>query len=327
MYIKIYQVDMDRDKNNVLFMRFDSLEKYQGSSKVQSDIYNKVFEGDVDCKSLEDIYQKFNRNHPLDYCGHSLSVSDVVEICDVSDIPELVGRIRFYNSPTTFEEVSYTDMNKFKADIYEAQDVGRTIEVDELSGKHISVVEKGFYYCDSIGFKKIDFEPELTSRVPDTMKIVLLEPDKKAKITEIGSNLRHMQYVVGGSIEKAHQLDDGVCLICNEEGKINGMDFNRAVYDDKHKVIDVIQGPCFICGFTNEDFIGLTDEQANRYAEKFKFPEKFYKVSGRDNSVEFVAVKQSLNDVIASCAAKSNAAQESIKKSTIDMQKNDELNL
>ena len=45
MKIKIYQVNMERDENRVAFMGYDSLSKFQGSSDVDSKIYDKVFEG------------------------------------------------------------------------------------------------------------------------------------------------------------------------------------------------------------------------------------------------------------------------------------------
>lgn len=82
MDIRIYQVNTKRDPNNVCFMAHDSLERFQGSAEVDSKIYDKVFEGNVDCKTLEGVYTMFNTNHPQGYKARSLSVSDVVEIVD-----------------------------------------------------------------------------------------------------------------------------------------------------------------------------------------------------------------------------------------------------
>ena len=80
MNIRIYQVNMKRDTNNVAFMNYESLPKFQGSSEIDSSVYDKVFEGDVNCKTLEEVYQMFNSNHPAGYKARSLSVSDVVEV-------------------------------------------------------------------------------------------------------------------------------------------------------------------------------------------------------------------------------------------------------
>lgn len=80
MKIRIYQVNTDRDTKNIAFMRYESLPKFQGSNQINSSVYDKVFERDVNCKTLEDVYQKFNQNHPKGYKARSLSVSDVVEV-------------------------------------------------------------------------------------------------------------------------------------------------------------------------------------------------------------------------------------------------------
>lgn len=82
MKIKIYQINMDRDKNKVAFVNSDSLSKFQGGSEIESGIYDLVFEGNVDCNNLEDVYKMFNLNHPHGYKARSLSVSDIVEVVE-----------------------------------------------------------------------------------------------------------------------------------------------------------------------------------------------------------------------------------------------------
>ena len=79
MDITIYQINMNRDRNRVAFSGLDQFQQYQGSPNIDSRIYDRVFEGEVDCNSLEDVYRKFNIEHPAGYKGRSLSVSDVVE--------------------------------------------------------------------------------------------------------------------------------------------------------------------------------------------------------------------------------------------------------
>ena len=54
--------------------------KIKGTKEVNAAAYDRVYDGKMDCISLENIYQKFNVDHPADYKGRSLSVSDVVEI-------------------------------------------------------------------------------------------------------------------------------------------------------------------------------------------------------------------------------------------------------
>ena len=64
MKIKIYQVNMERDEKQVAFFGLDLIQEFQGSTEVNSNIYDLVFTGDVDCNSLEAVYQKFNRDQP-----------------------------------------------------------------------------------------------------------------------------------------------------------------------------------------------------------------------------------------------------------------------
>ena len=75
MNIRIYQIAKDRDAYDARFM------PYSAKRPVDPESYDKVFEGNVDCGNLEEVYNLFNRGHPLNR-GHSLSVSDVVENVD-----------------------------------------------------------------------------------------------------------------------------------------------------------------------------------------------------------------------------------------------------
>lgn len=80
MEICIYQVNMERDESRVAFAGFDRYSEVTGKNYVESAIYDKVFDGEVNCKNLEDVYRMFNFSHPGDYTGRSMSVSDVIEV-------------------------------------------------------------------------------------------------------------------------------------------------------------------------------------------------------------------------------------------------------
>ena len=194
MKIRIYQINMERDTNRFVFMSLDTLEKTTGSpAAIDSSIYDLVYEGDVDCQSLEQVFQMFNLQHPADYEGRSLSVSDIVEVIEnPQDNGEIIGN-----------------------------------ETDELP------VKRGFYYCNDFGFKQVEFDADAAQKqVSKRIRVVLLEPGKLAKTVEIGASLESMQAAVGGDIEALYPFEETVCIICNEEGKINGLPLNRAVYLD-----------------------------------------------------------------------------------------------
>lgn len=242
MNINIYQINMERDTNRIAFMSHDNLKRFQGSQDIDCKIYDKAFGGDVDCKSLEDVYKKFNLDHPKDYKGRSLSVSDVVEI------------------------------------------------------KAGGTVTPGFYFCNDFGFKEVSFDPSLcpeTQRqlTTDKISVLLIQPNKKPQLVEIGTSLEDMQAVVGGMIEEYMPFEDEVAIICNDEGKVNGLPLNRAVYDEKsHEMIDIICGNFFIAyaPIESEKFLSLPKEMADKYAEKFKYPERFVKLN---NEIKAVPIK------------------------------------
>ena len=63
-------------------------------------------------------------------------------------------------------------------------------------------------------------------------------------------------------------MGDGTVLVGNEEAKLNGMEGNRHIGES------VIAGPFFIVGEDGEDFRSLTDDEAQRYMERFAQPEQ-----------------------------------------------------
>ena len=79
MKIAIYQIAMGRDVNRLAFQRLDRIISASGG-QFPTEIYDRVFAGEVAVKTLEDIFYVFNMAHPQGYKGRSLSVSDVVEI-------------------------------------------------------------------------------------------------------------------------------------------------------------------------------------------------------------------------------------------------------
>ena len=116
---------------------------------------------------------------------------------------------------------------------------------------------------------------------PTTIKVLMVEPGKLAYEREIGTELKDLQAVVGGFIEPYYPFEEEVCIVCNDEGKFNGMFANRAIYDKEGKMIDIIFGPFFICDCSSEEFKSLSEEQMNKYKEMYLQPEYFEKVEGK----------------------------------------------
>lgn len=107
------------------------------------------------------------------------------------------------------------------------------------------------------------------------LKGLLVAENKLPEVVEIPDTLKSLQELVGGYIEYCYMPEhEDVVLICNEEGKINGMGPNR---DIGH---DIIFGPFFVIG-DNPDIgenISLTEEQISKWTKLFdeKSIEKTY---------------------------------------------------
>lgn len=119
------------------------------------------------------------------------------------------------------------------------------------------------------------------------IKVVKVEPWKAPKVVEIENKLEVMQEIVGGYIE-FHDIDPSVSIVCNEEGKMIGLELNRGLYTPEGKLWEIIAGTFFIArtDFESGELVSLTDEDIARYMEQFKMAESFVRV-GR----EIVAVK------------------------------------
>lgn len=80
----------------------------------------------------------------------------------------------------------------------------------------------------------------------EKINVLLIEPGKYPKQIEIEDTLEAMQETVGGYIEEYMPFDDEVAIVCNEEGKMNGAELNRAIYSDDKEILDIIAGKFFI---------------------------------------------------------------------------------
>ena len=119
------------------------------------------------------------------------------------------------------------------------------------------------------------------------IKVVLLEPSKLAHSVEIDASLEGMQKTVGGLIEPFYPFEEQVCIVCNEESKINGMHPNRSVKNDEGIMVDFIFGPAFICDCRGESLDSLSDEQINRYSKMFRYPEHLARLNGKLIGIPF----------------------------------------
>lgn len=96
------------------------------------------------------------------------------------------------------------------------------------------------------------------------MNVLVVEPGTLPYEKEI-NGLQEMQALVGGLIDAIYPYDDPVALVCNDEGLLLGLPFNRSVEGGYGGVF----GPFFVCGLGEEGFCSLTPEQVKTYKAKF----------------------------------------------------------
>lgn len=106
------------------------------------------------------------------------------------------------------------------------------------------------------------------------IKVLMVEPGEHPKEVELDNNLDALQKAVSIGCEEQGLieiigLEDGICLLCNEEGKLLQLEGNRRLGDD------IITGVFYILG---EDGTGeltsLPQEAIDRYKERFWEPEQ-----------------------------------------------------
>lgn len=100
------------------------------------------------------------------------------------------------------------------------------------------------------------------------LTVVMVEPHKEPYVTEITDELSALQKAAGGYIEVVGN-SDGTLIICNEEGKLQGLDGNRRIHDGA----SVIAGTFFVIGEAGENFRSLTESEVVKYMDRFAEPE------------------------------------------------------
>lgn len=95
---RIHQLKPDVDIL-MKFIGYDEMVKQFGEPSPKN--YQVVYDGVVETNDLEELFSKFNLDHPLGYEGHSLSMSDVVELYDDS------GSSFHYVDRFGFQEISF----------------------------------------------------------------------------------------------------------------------------------------------------------------------------------------------------------------------------
>ena len=158
----IYQLKDTEETRDIRFMAMDYLE--MKGIPVSKENYTLVYTGELkEGMSLEDIYTRFNIDRPVDFTGHSLSVSDIVvlhqdgentshyvDAVGYREIPEFTKELSVFSETreeknTDIEDVAEVAENTAESGIQEEADADKFTYyvIEDLSAGVGSNPEKG----------------------------------------------------------------------------------------------------------------------------------------------------------------------------------------
>ena len=160
---------------------------------------------------------------------------------------------------------------------------------DDLFAGKIATIEKrledmGLNRADDLFMEftaykaAIQYDPE-QDKLP--MRVLMVEPGKVPYAKEIEPGLKSLQEQVGGEIQQVYPYDDLVALICNDEGKLAGLEFNRVLRDEDGKIYDIVAGPFMVAGLGQNCLTSLSDELIDKYKNQFMHPEVFLQMGSK----------------------------------------------
>lgn len=109
----------------------------------------------------------------------------------------------------------------------------------------------------------------------EEITVLMVEPGKHPIVTTLKNDLDSLQKAVSigadcqGLIE-IFSIDDGVLVLCNEEGKLIGLEGNRRIGND------IIVGTFYVVGEDGHgDLASLPEDLLQNYQRRFWEPEQY----------------------------------------------------
>lgn len=148
----IYQIDPEGNARDYMFRSHDSLEDYE----MRREDYRLEYVASLtEADTLDTIYERFNIDHPEDFQGHSLSVSDIVVMNRDGEVKAyFVDSSGFTDVTEEFLEHFYERPEEIREAAFEIED--RYLEIHETDGgydysiysDHYKLIDGGRYESD-----------------------------------------------------------------------------------------------------------------------------------------------------------------------------------
>lgn len=130
-------------------------------------------------------------------------------------------------------------------------------------------------------------EHNFEKQTENSLTVLIVAPGEKPSVVTIPAGLDSLYNQVGEPIQAIYPFEEPVGIVCNDNGKINGMQLNRALRDDENSIYDIVSGTFLVVGLGEEDFCSLTPEQIEKYSEHFAEPEMFFMLDGEIQAIPY----------------------------------------
>lgn len=108
------------------------------------------------------------------------------------------------------------------------------------------------------------------------MKAVLKKPRKNAEVVDIENTLQGIRKAVGGYFQAVtFSAEEKIIMLCDEEGKNKGLDYNFTLGEGQFK--DIAVGNVLFVSSKKDEFRELDEEQIKYLMKYFNASLKEYK--------------------------------------------------
>ena len=226
------------------------------------------------------------------YDGNPATIPEQYRVTQKIIVPELTDDERLDKAISLAMSLDrfFREFDKDYAVKFPEAQIKQELICDDLYAGKIAAIEA---MLDDLGQREHDVLPQELAEykaairydpskdIQETMTVLVVEPRKPPYTAEIPVGLDGLTAAVDGPIAATYPFADQVALICNDEGRNMGLELNRALYDGRGQVYDVVPGTFVIAGLGDGCFTSLPEDMIEKYAQRFQTIEVYAQVGNR----------------------------------------------
>ena len=226
------------------------------------------------------------------YDGNPATIPEEYRVTQKIVVPELTDDERLDKAISLAMSLDhfFREFDKDYAAKFPEAQIKQELICDDLYAGKIAAIEA---MLDDLGQSERDVLPQELAEykaairydpskdIPETMTVLVVEPRKPPYTAEIPVGLDGLTAAVDGPIAATYPFADQVALICNDDGRNMGLELNRALYDGRGQVYDVVPGTFVIAGLGDGCFTSLPEDMIEKYAQRFHTIEVYAQVGNR----------------------------------------------